>query len=200
MKPILFLVAVCALLLPTIAWAQADLTIQRFNCPGGNTQCFRVHANTTSASVTLTGDVNAAGGYKVAYVFAHPNYMVVSSSNVQAPIAGSGPSTINATGPLYHRPGFAGSFIGVSIVSNTALTGTAAAHAEAIRFDGTSAVATGLTATIGAGLAQTTRAATVQARGLDIFTADEGVGCRMSVSASATPTNAMLACAVIVAY
>ena len=186
--------------LPMVALGQSDLTVQSFNCPGGNTRCFRVHANTTSASVTLNGDVVAAGGYKVAYVFAHPNYMRVNSSNVQAPIAGAGPATINAVGPLYHRPGVAGTFVGVSIVSNTALTGTGAAHAEAIRFDGTTAVATGLTAVIGAGLTNTQYAATTQARGLDIFTASEGVGCRMTVDSAATPTNAILACTVIVAY
>src|SRR5205814_2292704 len=126
-------------------------------------------------SLTLTGDILAAGGYKVAYVFAHPNYIVVNSTNVQAPIAGSNPSTINAVGPLYHRPGYAGSIIGVSLVANTPITAQAA-HAEAIRFSGGSARATGLVATIGAGLAQTQYATTTQARGVTAFTAAEGIG------------------------
>lgn len=181
------------------ASAQSDLTIQSFNCPGGNTRCFRVHANTSTASLTINGDLIATGGYKVAYVYAHANYNVVST-NVLAPIAGTGPATINATGPLYQRPGYAGSIIGVSIAANTALTGQGAAHAEAMRFDGTDTVATALTAVIGAGLANTQYATTTQARGLDVFTATEGVGCRMSVATSTTPTTAMLVCTVLVVY
>lgn len=186
-----------SLALAAPAFAQSDLTVQRFNCPGGNTQCFRVHTGTSSMSLTLSGDIIAAGGYKVAYTFAHPNYSVVGSSDVQAPIAGSGPATINATGPLYVIPGYAGSIISVSIVSNTAITATAV-HAEAIRWDGTTGQATGLTAVIGSGLAQTTRATATQARGTDIFTASEGVGCRFTRTAGSTPTNAMIACIVTV--
>ena len=186
------------------ALAQTDLTIQSFPClpPNQTTECVRVHADATSTTarmeMTITGgNVNAAGGFKVAFVFAHPNYSVVNTSLTQMPIAGTGPATINATGPLYQRVGYAGSIIAVAISSNTAIT-AGAAHVEAIRFDGTNAVPTQLRARISAagGGEQTQYSVGTQARGVHIFTASESVGCRLQTSSGMTPLNAIIACTV----
>ena len=186
------------------AVAQTDLTIQNFPClpPNQTTDCVRVHTDTTSTTarmdMTITGgNINAAGGYKVAFVFAHPNYAVVNSSLTQIPIAGAGPATINATGPLYQRVGYAGSIIAVAISSNTAIT-AGAAHVEAVRYDGTNIVPTQLRARISAagGGEQTQYNVSTQARGVHIFTSSESVGCRLQTSSAMTPTNAMIACTV----
>lgn len=196
------LVGLLILCAGTPVFAQSDLTIQRFNCPGGNTQCVRTHANTSTASITVTGNLIAAGGYKSAFVFAHPNYVTTGGyTNASVPIAGTGDLRISASGVNVHRMPYAGSVIGVTIAASTALTGTASAHAEALIYtSATASRATGLTTVIGATLTQTQFAGATQARGLDNFASTEGIGCRTSSNAAFTPGNVNLVCAVIVEY
>lgn len=189
-----------------------DREIQRFILPGTNTTGMRVHASRTEMNLRLpAGDIWAAGGYKAVFSFAHNDLIVLGVSNTAAPIAGSSRNIVNtpggtgnAAGPLYQQPGYAGSIIGVSLASSTALT-TGAAHAEATIFrpNGGSINRTQLRALIAVktnpqGTDQYN--VTTQAKDVSPFTAAEGVGCQLSTSTDLRPQTAVIVCSIIVEF
>ena len=187
------------------AWAQSDLTVQSFVCPGGaNTQCFRVHASTTEAGLTLNGEIIATRGYKVAYVFAHTGSQVVADiSNGAVPIAGSIADNAlpGLSGALWQMAPTHGSIIAVAISSSGALTTGTAAHAEAtVLSAGRTSRRSGLTSAIGAAKTFTQSSITTAARGVYRFQSDEAIGCNISTSTTIAPGTAQLVCTVIVVY
>lgn len=194
----LALVVVTAALLEAQTTGPADREIQRFVLPGSNTTGMRVHSSRTVMSQTLAGNIIATGGYKAAFTYAHPEFVVTTVTNAHLPIAGTPRAGSSGVAPL--MPSTGGSIIGVSIASSAALTRDAA-HVEAVMLrGGLGVVASGLRAVIGGGLTNTQFAASTQARGLTNFTATDAVTCRLTTDANVRPLTAQIACTVIVEF
>ena len=174
-----------------------DQETQRFVLPGTNTTGWRVHASRAHMSLALPrGNIIAAGGYKVAFAYAHGGNVVVNSTNVAMPILGTA-SQVSAISPgvLYQRVPYEGSIMAISIGASAALTaGTVTAEATIRRPDGT-VYPSGLTAALTTGDQFATN---TQARGRSVFTDLEGVGCRLTATSAVTPVTAEVLCTVIV--
>lgn len=184
-----------------------NITIHQFFLPGTQTSGWRVHGGSTEISLRLAqGDVWAEGGYKVAYAFAHNDYVGIGASDALVPIAGSTwfrqAGTIGVGVPYQLTP-YGGSIIGIAISASAALT-AGDAHAEAIVFDPSSAgtTATGLTAYIGAEQTAPRRQYRVdtQAKDVDRFVSGNAVGCRMNTGTALAPNTVEIVCTVIVEY
>lgn len=197
-----------------------NVEIQRFVLPGTNTTGWRVHASGSQANLRLpAGDLNASGGYRVAYTFAHGSGVARGTTSVDVPIAGSpnrGEGTID--GVLHQMFPTAGSVIGLSIGSSVALT-AGYAHAQVTvwnRVDATqSAVATtadatqtspsttGLVAMIGSPISLSRTRYATMSRSKDLapaVPAGDGVGCQITATGDLRPNTAQLTCTVIVEY
>ena len=207
----LLLAAVVVLVCALPAWAQTDLNVVNYPCypPNQTTSCVRVHVDTTSSTaraglIITGGDIVAAGGYKVAYSFAHPSSVVPNITRGALPIAGTGYAS-NGTaaslsaGPLYQYPGYAGSIIGISIASSQALT-LNGAHCEAVVYNG-NIHATGFNAYISSAITGRTQFhQNTQSRGLNTFLSTEAIGVRISTDSGIAPVNTNLSCAAVVVY
>lgn len=180
-----------------------DREIQRFVVPGSaNRTGFRVHASNTAVHMSLTipaGNIIARGGYKTMVAFAHGENTKPSLTDVAMVLAGSARPTESASGVSYQRTPFAGSIIGVTIGASAALTaGSATAEATWREIDGT-VRRSFLTAVI-SGTAATQFNATAQARGVNAFTASDGIGCQITTSSDLLPVTAEMVCTVIIEF
>lgn len=209
----LAVVALVAVGMVITAFAQStgvnNQEIQRFVLPGTNTTGYRAHASGSELHITLpAGNIWAQGGYKVAYTYAHGDFLTANLSATAMPIAGTlrispAGGGVTTGGVFYQKPPSAGYVVGVAISSSTALT-AGAAHAEAtVLIGGSSVQGTGLRTIIGPGETVDQYAAATQARDrAPKFRAgnEDSVGCRWATSANVAPSNAQIICTVIVEY
>lgn len=191
----------------SLVWAQSNVIIQRWVLPGTNTEGMSAHASATELGIRYPlGDVIARGGYKVAYAFAHSDYVDVGVTNANMPIAGTvnratsvaGPTTVGITS----QPApYAGSVVGVALGASAALT-RGAAHAEVTLWSATPGITgTGFVAVLGSDSPdQTQFVSATQADGETTFTTSNAIGCRITTDATLTPLTVELTCTVIVRY
>ena len=182
-----------------------DQEVQGFVLPGTSTKASRVHANRSHMSLALPyGNIIAQGGYKIAYVYAHPNNIRASLSNSAMTIAGTGSERDNnsASGVYYQRPPYAGSIIGISAGASTALTaGSVTLEATVLRKGLTPVVGTGLT-TVLSSAAAVQYNANAQPRNhyLSTFYPGDLIGCRLTSSGDLAPATAEIACTLVVEH
>ena len=197
MKRIILAVLLALLVLPTVASAQADLTVDQFFLPGSNTSGYRVHASTTSSHLNVSlpsGAVWAERGYKEVVRFSHLAATGLTNTNLSI----HGQSRLAATGGTFQRLGYEGSILGVTLTSSAALTaGTATAeptvqNAGVVRGSGLTVVLSA------AGPPQ--YASRIQARGVTTFDSGHEVGCRITTTNDLAPVNAELLCGVTVEF
>ena len=197
--------AIAVLASVLVLWATGhNVIIQSFFLPASGTVGYEVHASSSAMGLRLPlGDINAAGGYKVAYSYGHGGRVVLGSDGVLVPILGSssGGGTGNepaTAGSTYQRMPYAGSVIGVALQSSGAVTSNAA-HAEAVILSGTTLIATGLLTRID-GDANTQYNSATQAKDVDTFAVGELVTCRMTVDSGFLPASAILVCTIVIEY
>ena len=198
------IVLVGALWLATPAQAQTDLTRAAIPClpPNTSTNCWRIHSDTTTTNtqVTLLGAVNASGGYKEAFQFAHPNRIVINQTNTAVPVAGTSQTIPASAGPTFVAMPYAGSVIAVSVSTSAAIT-LGGAHAEVVINHAGNATNTGLIALLdNAGQTQYNTASQARATSGSVFNAGDRVGCRMSTSSNLAPLTMGVVCTVVVSY
>lgn len=178
----------------------------RFARPGapGTTEAELYYDSTNTVThLTLTGNIDAGGGYKQTFSFAHPEFTIASLSQSHAPLAGNVRIATGATaGGANDRSGvvraiYAGSVIGLALWADRAMT-NGDAHAEVWTRSGTSSpVGTGLRSGVVNATNQVQR--NTQAVNTDTFAAGDDFGCWI-FTGSATPTNVVLQCLVVVEY
>ncbi len=151
--------------------------------PTGNAIEVQDSAGAQVMAIEKDGDIKGVGGFKQPFLFKQDNCAAAQSA-VPIEIAGQ-PNLAEIVMP------FAGSVVGISVISSEARTaGTLAVDATV---NGT---ATGLQATLDAGNPQSHSA--TQAKDTDAFNAGDRLGVKITTSADWAPTTADIVVTVIV--
>lgn len=150
----------------------------------------------STGDVIIQGDISAAGGYKMLYVFAHQG--VGTSVDSHAPIAGAIVSASDTSYVYEVKAPWAGSVMGVSLVSSAALT-AGDAHVEVTTgtCGATQLTGTGLIAFLASTETETTYDAATQAKGTDTFTAGQCIGADLETGSAFAPIGTDL---VVIVY
>lgn len=186
---------------PSLGQAQTDLTVHQFFLPGTNTMGYRVHASRTHMGVQVFGRIHAEGGYRVAYTHAHGDRVVVGSTRVAVPVAGTPANYARfaSAGVLYQRVPYQGRVVGIALGSSVAVT-AGTITAEATVYDSINSVERGTGLTTGLDNAANTRwnARTISRASAFAFSPPDAVGCRLTTTTTVTPLSLELVCTVIV--
>ncbi|KKN79575.1 hypothetical protein LCGC14_0337790 [marine sediment metagenome] len=177
----------------TNAWKLTDTTINKYNSSGTS-----IWAVDSSGNVTISGDISAAGGYKVAIVYAHQDVAVSLDSH--APIAGTVQSGASSGGTTEYVAPWSGSVIGVSFISSSALTAGDAHVDVSTGTCGSTLTKTGLIAFLGSGETETTYDSATQAKDTDTFSAGECIGLVMTTGSAFAPDNGDLTAIVVLEF
>ncbi len=177
----------------TNAWKLTDTTINKYNSSGTS-----IWAVDSSGNVTISADIAAAGGYKLAVVFAHQD--VGASLDSHVPIAGTHADAQSSGLVFEYKAPWAGSIMGVSLMSGNALT-AGDAHVDVTTGTcGSTLTKTGLIAFLASSETETTYDSATQAKDTDTFSAGDCIGVNMATGSALAPTSADMTVIVVLEF